>query len=45
MLSPLGVSKKGGRAGLELLGSYSLKHSFLLVVYYDLIFVIGCIYP
>jgi hypothetical protein len=41
MLSPLGVSEKVGRAGLELLGSCSLKHSFLLVDYYGFTLVIG----
>jgi hypothetical protein len=39
----MGVSEKGGRAGLELLGSYSMKQGFLLVDYYDLTLVIGCI--
>ncbi len=38
------MSEKGGRAGLELLGSCSLKHSFLLVDYYDFTLVIGCIF-
>jgi hypothetical protein len=45
MLSRMGLSEKGGRAGLVLVGSSSLKQSFLLVDYYDLTLVIGCIYP
>ena len=44
MLSPMGVSERGGRAGLELLVSCSLKQSFQLVEYYDFTLVIGCVF-
>ncbi len=41
MLSPIGVSEKGGRPGLVLLGSCFLKQSILLVDYHDFSLVIG----